>query len=56
VRNIQWDLTGAIAAWALGDKAKSDALIAEALTLYPDRAELVRQIANSRAQITGTGS
>ncbi len=55
VRNIQWDLTGAIAAWGLGDKERSDALIQEALELYPDRAELVRQIAGTRDQIVANG-
>lgn len=55
VRNVQWDLTGAIAAWGLGDKAGSDALIKEALTLYPERAELIQQIAGSRDQIVANG-
>ncbi|HTK60146.1 MAG TPA: hypothetical protein VL283_02990, partial [Candidatus Baltobacteraceae bacterium] len=55
VRNVQWDLTGAIAAWALGDKARSDALIQESLTLYPDRAELIQQIAAQRDQIVANG-
>jgi len=55
VRNVQWDLTGAIAAWALGDKAHSDALIEEALKLYPERAELIRSIAAQREQLSGTG-
>ena len=55
VRNVQWDLTGAIAAWGLGDKARSDALIQEALALYPERAELIRQIAGSRDQIVANG-
>jgi O-antigen ligase len=55
IRNVQWDLTGAIAAWAKGDKARSDALVQEALALYPDRAELIRQIAATRDQIVANG-
>lgn len=54
-RNIQWDLTGAIAAWGLGDKARSDTLIQEAFELYPERSDLVRQIAGSRDQLVKNG-
>jgi len=55
VRNVQWDLTGALGAWGLGDKERSDAIIKEALELYPDRAELIRQITASRDQIVANG-
>ena len=55
VRNVQWDLTGAIGAWGLGDKARSDALIQESLKLYPERAELIRQIEAQRDQIVANG-
>lgn len=54
-RNVQWDLTGAIAAWGLGDKQRSDAIIQEALALYPNRIELIQQIAGSREQIVVNG-
>ncbi len=54
-RNIQWDLTGAVAEWALGEKAKSDALLAEARTLYPDKADLIATIEAGRAQISANG-
>jgi len=55
VRNVQWDLTGAIAQWGLGNKEKSDAIIGEAMALYPERADLIRQIAEQRDQIVANG-
>lgn len=55
VRNVQWDLSGAIAYWGLGDKARSDAVIAEARALYPDRLDLISTIASSRDQIVTNG-
>ncbi len=55
VRNVQWDLVGAIGAWALGDHVKSDAIIKEARALYPDKLELVESIAGQRDQIVTSG-
>ncbi|WKZ29172.1 MAG: O-antigen ligase family protein [Patescibacteria group bacterium] len=55
VRNVQWDLVGAIGAWALGDKAKSDALISEARALYPEKLDLVEAIAGQREVIVANG-
>jgi len=53
--NIQWDLTGAIAYWAQGDKAKSDAIIADCRKRYPDKLELISSIEASRDQIVTNG-
>lgn len=55
VRNVQWDLTGALALWALGDKQGSDALVADAKTLYPDQVQLIETISQSREQIVTNG-
>lgn len=54
-RNIQWDLVGAIGTWALGDRAKSDAIINEARVLYPDKLDLIESIAGQRDQIVTLG-
>ena len=53
--NIQWDLTGAIAYWGEGDKAKSDAVIADARKRYPDKSDLISSIEGSRDQIVKNG-
>jgi O-antigen ligase len=50
-RNIQWDLSASIAYWALGEKAKSNAIIAEARKSYPDQLELVNSIEAGRDEI-----
>jgi O-antigen ligase len=55
IRNLQWDLVGAIGAWALGDKAKSDAIIREARALYPEKLDLVESIATQRETIVTNG-
>lgn len=55
VRNVQWDLVGAIGSWATGDKAKSDMLISEARALYPDKLDLVEAIAGQREIIVKNG-
>ncbi len=55
VRNVQWDLTGAIGLWALGDHAKSDAVIKEARVLFPDKIQLIDGIAGDRDRITANG-
>lgn len=54
-RNVQWDLVGAIGAWALGDKAKSDMIISEARALYPEKLDLVEAIAGQRESIVTNG-
>ena len=51
VRNVQWDLVGAIGTWALGDHARSDAIIKEASALFPDKLELIEGIAQDRERI-----
>lgn len=56
VRNVQWDLTGAIAYWGLGDKKKSDEIIAECKTLYPERLDLITSIESNRDQIVTNGA
>ena len=53
--NIQWDLTGAIAYWGEGNKAKSDAIIADARKRYPDKSDLISSIEGSRDQIIKNG-
>ncbi len=55
VRNVQWDLVGGIGAWALGDKAKSDAIMREARALYPEKADLVDSIVGQRESIVTNG-
>lgn len=55
VRNIQWDLTGALAYWALGDKAKSDAIVAECRTLYPGKIDLISSIEANRDRLVTNG-
>ncbi len=55
LRNVQWDLSGAIADWGLGDHARSDEIIKEDRTLFPDKLDLINGIASQRDQIVANG-
>ncbi len=55
VHNVQWDVTGAIAAWGLGDKAASDAILNDAKTRYPGQLDLINSVQQQRDQIVQGG-